>query len=535
MVALDSFDGDGAFTPERAAMNAKRIIARNAAWNWVGIATHMLVGLFISPFLVHQLGDKTYGLWIVIASLSGYFGVLDLGVGGSVGRNVAFFRARNDLAGVNGILNTAFFYLCSVAVFSLIATLGALLLFFVIIDVEPGHVEAARFALLLVGLNFALGLPLQSFDGILWAYQRFDLQNGIDIPTVLLRAGLTYWFVGHGYGLVALAAITFLTSLAGLVAKAALALGLEPGLRVRFAFVNRESARGLFGYGIWYFLFSLFKNLGAQVVVMIVGSRLGTALVTPFTVALALIRYANQFLIAGSGVLTPVATAMHARDEHEAQRCLFVAGGRGCLAMALLFFSLFAFLGRPLLRLWMGPALEHAHLYLLILAAGELLPMSQHITLSMILGKGRLGVLAGSGLVEIGVTSLAAFGLASYGLESVCWAVALPALVCRGIAPLVYACTKLGVRLGGYTVRVFLPTLLVAAGPILLLGLVSKWWTPGTWPELFLCGGAYAVLYVGIVAIGLFAAEIKRGLGTFSGDADHVSFADKLSANPGVR
>lgn len=507
-------------------MNAKRIIARNAAWNWLGIATHMLVGLLISPFLVHQLGDKTYGLWIVIASLTSYFAVLDLGVGGSVARNVAFFRARNDVAGVNGILNTAFFYLCGVALLSLVATLGATLLFFVLIDVEPGQADAARFALLLVGLNFALGVPLQSFDGILWAYQRFDLQNGVDIPTVLLRAGLTYWLVGSGYGLVALAAITFLTSFAGLVAKAILALQLEPGLRIRFTFVNRESARGLFSYGIWYFLFSLFKNLGSQVVVMIVGSALGTALVTPFTVALSLVRYANQFLIAGSGVLTPVATALHALDEQEAQRRLFVAGGRGCLAMALLFFSLFAFLGKPLLRLWMGPALEHAHLYLLILAAGELLPMSQHITVSMILGKGRLRILAGSSLVEITVCSAAALGLASYGLESVCWAVAVPAFFCRGLSPLVYACTRVGVPPGAYAVRVLLPTFLLAAAPVGVLALITRWWTPANWPELFLAGGTYAALYLSIVALGLFGSELRRGFGRFAEKKRHAPLPD---------
>jgi O-antigen/teichoic acid export membrane protein len=510
-------------------MNVKRIVARNAAWNWAGMATQMLAGLVIAPFLVHRLGDQTYGLWIVIASLTSYFGVLDLGVGGSVARNIAFFRARSDLADINGILNTAFFYLCSVAVLSLLATLGAMLLFFVIIDVEPGQVEAARFALLLVGLNFGLSLPLQSFDGILWAYERFDLQNYVDIPTALLRVGLTWWLIGSGHGLVALAAITLLTTLVGLVAKAALALRLEPGLRVRLTFVNRESARGLFGYGIWYFLFSLFKNLAPQVIVMIVGSRLGTALVTPFTVAQGMVRYANQFLIAGSGVLTPVATAMHARDEQEAQRRLLVAGGRGCLALALLFLSLFAFLGRPLLRLWMGPALEHAHLYLLILAAGELLPMSQHVTYSMILGKGRLRILAGSSLAEIGVSSVAALLLASHGLESVCWAVALPALVCRGISPMTYACRRVGVPLAAYLVRAFLPTLLVATGPMLLLGLVSQWWTPSTWPELFLCGGAYAILYVGIVAFGLFGPEIKRGFGAPSGEPGRDSFTEEAS------
>jgi O-antigen/teichoic acid export membrane protein len=496
-------------------MNGKRTVARNALWNWTGMAIHMLVGFLIAPFLVTHLGDSTYGLWIVIASLTSYFGVLDLGIGGSVGRNVAFFKARNDLAGVNGILSTAVFYLCSVAVLSLLATVGAMFVFFVLIDVQPDQADAARFALLLVGLNFALALPLQSFDGVLWAYQRFDLQNGVDIPTVLARAGLTYWLVSAGHGLVALAAITLLTSFAGLAAKALLALRVEPGLRVGWSRLNRDSAKGLFGYGIWYFLFSLIKTLAPQVILMLVASRLGTALVTPFTVATRLIGYANQFLIAGTGVLTPVATAMHARDDQGQQQSLLIAGGRGCLALTLLFVSLFVFLGQPLIRLWMGPALEEiAFPLLLILTLGEVLPMSQHITFGMILGKGRLGILAATSLVEISVSSIAALIVADhgYGLMGVCIAVAVPATICRGICPLVYACRVVGVPAPTYVARALAPAILVAAGPALLLGLLTTWWTPATWVELLGCGAVYAASFVVVAGIGLFGVQVWRDL-----------------------
>jgi O-antigen/teichoic acid export membrane protein len=490
-------------------MNTKKIIARNAVCNWAGMGTTMLVGFLIAPFLVHQLGSLTYGLWIVIGSLTSYFLVLDLGIGGSVGRNVAFFRARNDLAGINGILSTAFFYLCGAAALALLATVGALFLFFHFIAVEPDQHNAAQLALLLVGLNFALALPLQSFDGILWAYQRFDLQNAVDIPIVLIRAGLTWWFIGSGYGLVALASITLATSLTGQFAKAALALWLEPGLRVRLALIDRESAKGLFGYGIWYFLFSLFKTIGPQVIVMIVANGLGAAIVTPLSVATRLISYANQFLIAGTGILTPVATALHASQDRERQKELFIMGGRACMAMTLLFASLFVFLGEPLIRLWMGPTFAVVYSLLLIVMAGELLPMSQHITFGMILGKGRLRILAANSLVEIFAGSLLSFLAAKggYGLTGVCLAVAIPAAICRGVSPLIYACRAVGVPLWVYVARGLAPAVAIASGPVLVLGLVTRMWTPTTWPGLFVCGGVYSVAYVGVIAVGLFGGR----------------------------
>src|SRR2546423_903132 len=117
--------------------------------------------------------------------------------------------------------------------------------------------------------------------------------------------------------------------------------------------------------------------------------RRSVALVTPFSVAMRLVGYGNAFLIAGTQVLTPVATGLHAAEQHAKQRTLFLEGGKYCLALGLFFVTLFICLGQPLLDLWMGPALRGAWPLLVILGLGELLAMSQWITYSMILGMGR--------------------------------------------------------------------------------------------------------------------------------------------------
>src|SRR5439155_10660412 len=260
-----------------------------------------------------------------------------LGVSGSVGRNVAFLRAKNDRDGVNRLVSTALAILSGVAALCVIATLGAVALFFLLFDVAADQVDAARIALLLVGLNLAMSFAFGVFDGVLWGLQRFDLQNIIDIPATLVRAGLTFLLIGSGYGLVALALITLLTTLATGLAKTLLCFWLEPGLRVRPGLVRKDAAGCLYGYGIWYFLLSLARTITPQISPQVIGARLAVALVTPFSVAMRLVGYGNAFLIAGTQVLTPVATGLHAAEEHAKQRTLFLEGGKYCLALGLFF------------------------------------------------------------------------------------------------------------------------------------------------------------------------------------------------------
>src|SRR5678816_2847734 len=96
-------------------MELRRKIARYVLWYVSGMSAGMLVGFVVAPFLIHRLGETGYGLWVLIGSLTGYFGLLDLGVRGSVGRFIAYHRAQGDQRGVNATLTTALMVLCGVA------------------------------------------------------------------------------------------------------------------------------------------------------------------------------------------------------------------------------------------------------------------------------------------------------------------------------------------------------------------------------------------------------------------------------------
>ncbi len=59
-----------------------RTIARNIISNWVGYAINAVVIFFLTPFVLHSLGDTRYGIWILVNGLTGYFGLLNLGLSG---------------------------------------------------------------------------------------------------------------------------------------------------------------------------------------------------------------------------------------------------------------------------------------------------------------------------------------------------------------------------------------------------------------------------------------------------------------------
>src|SRR6185503_14008514 len=83
-------------------------VARNMTTRYLAIGTDALIGLVLLPFNVHHLGPAAYGLWMLTASMTTYFSVLDLGFGGSIVKFVAHYRAKRDVRGLNEIASTLF-------------------------------------------------------------------------------------------------------------------------------------------------------------------------------------------------------------------------------------------------------------------------------------------------------------------------------------------------------------------------------------------------------------------------------------------
>ena len=480
-------------------------VASNVIWNWAGMGVSMLAGFVLAPYLVHTLGDSVYGLWILIASMTGYFGLLDLGVRGSVGRYIAYYRARGEQSQVNAILSTAVAILSGVAVLALLATGCVLLVFFHLFDVPADQVAAARLAIVLVGVNFALTFPVSVFDGVLWGQERFDLINAIDIPTAVVRLGLTFWLVRGAGDIVTLAWITLGTTAANELIKLGASFHVDRRLRMSPWLFSRAQAAQLFGYGLWQFLLQIARQVSGQIGPLLIGGVVSVAAVTPFSIASRLLAYASQFAVAATGVLTPMATRLHARDDHVRERRLFVEGGRWCMAFALYASIMLIGFGGPLLRLWMGQKLAAISLpQLTVLTMGETLAISQWLTYSIILGKARHRAVAIASLVEGVVAGVGGFYAARFwGPMGICVVFAVAAFGCRGVFQIVQACRVLRVPVGDYIRGALVPPIAAAVLPALVLWATLWWRGPVTWVELFTYGSAFSVLYAGVAMVFL--------------------------------
>jgi len=71
----------------------------------------IVIGFFMLPFLIHNLGDKTYGLWVLVMTFIDYYILLRMGFSSATSRHLARAVGVKDTEEMSKISSTVFFLL----------------------------------------------------------------------------------------------------------------------------------------------------------------------------------------------------------------------------------------------------------------------------------------------------------------------------------------------------------------------------------------------------------------------------------------
>jgi O-antigen/teichoic acid export membrane protein len=431
-------------------------VLRNISCNWASYLITAAVAFLLTPLVVYSLGNAAYGLWTLVLSLTGYFGLLDLGIRSSLGRFVARHIAMNDDPGVNRIASTAFAMLGLAGGVALLATIIIAEFFLGGFGLGAELRSPARAALLIAGLNMSCALPLGVFPAILVGLERFDILSGITTVGGLTRAALVVAVLKSGEGLIALAAVSLAVSLAEYCAMTVAAMLLYKPLRIRLHLVDRATSIELFRFSVYRFIWMAGTQIIFYTDSIVIGAFLGTAAITTYAIAGSLLTYGRTIVSLLTDTFYPAATRMDARQDQKGLQELLFQGTKIALLVAVPMCLGFIFLGRQFITLWMGNPYASSAVLLAILAIAQFTSMSQNVSTLILAGMAKHRILAYIILAE-GVANLllSVFLVRHMGLVGVALGTVIPDVICTAVIIPLYILRLLNVSAGQYWKRAF--------------------------------------------------------------------------------
>jgi len=508
-------------------MTGAGVLARNLMVNWGGHAANLLVMVFLSPFVVHTLGQVEYGLWYLLMVMAGYMGIFDLGVRASTGRHVVLYLGRGDHEAVRSTIQTGlgFFSLFGLLVLLLGVGLGWMFPRF-FPRVPPEYYGLVRILVPMMAANVLLSAYGAIFGSVLVAHDRFDLCRAVDLVVLAVRTAGTVVALKGGYRITGLTVVLLAGNLLSLAGNYVLARRIYPRLVVR-ATLSRARLRELLRYGAGAFISDAGVIVISQTPGFVVGVVLGLAAVAVYGVGAMLPFYGATFLvIIGYTFFPPVQRAL-ARGELGTARLLLFRQISLALSLGMGLYVGFIFFGRSFLRLWMeGPDFDAVAvaqaaqvlrivsiaglLYLPIIGCREALNALGHIRFNAV-------VTAVEAALNLGLSVAILMLRRPWGLAGVALATVVALILGRGVLIPWYACRKLQIPAGQFLRSVG------KAGGMTLAALMGwcwfvRWLIPAdSWSGFWLQIGLVVTGYVPMVMFGLVPEQDRARLAGWLG------------------
>jgi O-antigen/teichoic acid export membrane protein len=473
----------------------KQRIIKNISSSWFSLGISIVVGLFLSPFILHRLGDAAFGIWVLIFSITGYYGLFDLGIRSSIVRYVSKFRATESKEDLAKLINTSLFSYCCVGALSLALTLVLSQYVDSLFRIPPEFHATARWLLLMVGASVALGFPLGIVGGFLEGLHRFDILNWTNVASTLVRALFIVVALHHGYGLLMVAFITIILPLFGSLICAALALHICP-VAFGWRYVDQSTFRQIVRYSSATFMSMVAGRLKFKTDEIVIGSMLSAAAITYFNVGARIGDYAGGVVESLAQTFLPIASESEAKGNVSRLRKVFVAGNRLCAFTILPMTAVLLVLGKSVIEVWVGKKyVATSYPVLVTLLIPCTFSWAQAGSVRVLFGMGKHRTWAFVQLAE-GISNLILSIILArpYGILGVAVGTAIPLMCTMVLFMPAHLCRVLGIRLRIYLREAFGLPLLITAPLVLVLLLMRRWFIPHTYRQL-----AVQLLIAGVV------------------------------------
>jgi O-antigen/teichoic acid export membrane protein len=421
-------------------------------WSWAGQVVLIVSGFVIPRLIDHDLGASALGIWDFGWSLVSHFGLIRGGITGSINRYVARFRSQGDIESLNVAVSSVSGVLrCMGAVVVILTLLCVWGMPLLLRESLSGHLNQARWLVLLLGLSLALQVSVSAYGGILTGCHRWGLHNGIYAITYSIMLVGMVAVLKLGYGLVGLAAVNLFCETLGRLARVRLSYKVCPGLEIRRRHMRWETSREMMGFGGKMFVYDCGSLVLGSTLILIIISSLGAPAVALFSRPMALIRIVKTFVVKYAQVFVPTASSLHVAGEIDEVRRLAVCAVRYGIMIGLPALLFLGIQGGELLGLWMGSNYADGTLILLLVLA-HFFSIVYAPLYSILCGlnlHGRVGVVVFLGAVLGAAITLA--WLSNGGrLHDVAFCFGVPWAFVNGVYLPVCACSRLRIPLGEF-------------------------------------------------------------------------------------
>ena len=396
---------------------------------YLNIGLGSIIPFIYTPIMLRLLGQSEYGLYSLANSVVGYLSLLSFGLGSTIVRYVAKYRAEGNKEQEEKVVGLF------ISMYSALALLVLIVGWVISYNVEPifhrgltkDEIEKITVLIRIMAFNTAISFPISVFGSIIMAHEKYIYRQAVNILSTIAAPCCNLIALYLGFGSIGLSIVTTILQFMMLPLNAVYCFKVLQ-IRPKFRRLPIQLIKELVQFSAFIFLGSVVDMLFWATDKVIIGMLASTAVVAVYNIGSSFNTMMTNISTAFSGVLTPKVTVMVTKDAHHGQLTeLFIRVGRLQYLIIALALSGFIVFGKPFIILWAGLEYENAYYIALVTLIPLAIPLIQNTGLSIIVAQNK------HQFRSIVYLVIAIFNVISTYLTVPYWG-ALGAAVCSGVS-----------------------------------------------------------------------------------------------------
>lgn len=364
-------------------MTGKKSDYVNALSNWSALGLNALLAFIMTPIVIHYIDQEGYGLWVILISIIGYAGFLDLGITSALLRYIARYAAQNDDSSLNETVNTALAIFCTTGFFLVLSSFFVATPLAHFLNIVETNLDEFSRAVQLLSVVIFLRFVAGVFRCSLMAHEYFIASNTVEIFSSLIRASTTFFLLYNGWGVVGIAVSHAITTIFMTFAHFTLCKILIPAIKLQFRSINTATRNRLLTFGGVTLIISATDMIRLNMDSFIIAKMVGLTSVSIYAVASLLVNNFRQLVVSALGIFNPRFAALDGQGDSTKLVQVFMQSLFICGLLAFSLGSSLIFFGGDFIKLWVGDKFIEAIPILVVLIVGNTVAVSQSVSLSI--------------------------------------------------------------------------------------------------------------------------------------------------------
>lgn len=336
----------------RTSDNFKGRTVANSLSVIIGWLIPTAILLFLTPYLVQNIGKEAYGVFTLTTVLTGYVAFMDLGFGDAITKHTAQYAALDDSRNLTRTVSAG------LIIFTIVGLVGGSLLVSSsswlvhrIFNIPIELHDAAVFAIQIAGLGFFLNMFTSLNEGLAMGMNHFEIPNNIRIFRVSLSSLFMILAMINGRGLPGVMTGNVLGQAIATAVSSFVTFRLVPRPRLEGAISHIPE---LFAFGKFVFINRVINTVSSQIGTTVLGIFSTMTSLTYFDIPTKMIRIGMEVFQRLFLQLFPLSAGLSSQGKRDLLTRIFVSLIRWQIILLVPIFLLVLFFGHFAIQLWIG-------------------------------------------------------------------------------------------------------------------------------------------------------------------------------------